>query len=409
MSGVVNPQQTKPNVSKQAQDLAKNRTNPNSITQFQALLNTLPLDQREAVQYSLQQVMDAANLYPANTRPFKGIWTQNDEAAFKSLYALGASIPALSTVDKDKNPGAYIKGITDVLVQDPQVGVTLINQAKRIASANKPTVTDTAKQAPFTGSTKQIATSANELSLTDAQKILSSVYKSIAGRDPNAAEIIENQTAYNDALKKSPNSTTTTYNYVNGKLTATNSISSGGIDPTIFFTNRIRQNINNIIKAPSASLLGGPAGEQANALMKMAGQYGVDISDDTAQSFAKNIVIGKMNMNDVEDYIINLAKQSFPHFSEQINKGLNIQDLADPYIQKMSKILEIPSTQINLNDPTIKSALSYTDSKGNIAAKSMYQFEQDLRNDPRWRYTQDAQDTLNNVGLSVLKDFGLAS
>jgi hypothetical protein len=40
-------------------------------------------------------------------------------------------------------------------------------------------------------------------------------------------------------------------------------------------------------------------------------------------------------------------------------------------------------------------------------AKPLWQFENELRSDPRWKKTQNAQDSLMQVGHQVLADFGL--
>jgi hypothetical protein len=39
----------------------------------------------------------------------------------------------------------------------------------------------------------------------------------------------------------------------------------------------------------------------------------------------------------------------------------------------------------------------------------LWQFEQDLRKDPRWNFTKNAQDSLMNTTRKVLQDFGLVS
>jgi hypothetical protein len=72
----------------------------------------------------------------------------------------------------------------------------------------------------------------------------------------------------------------------------------------------------------------------------------------------------------------------------------------------MSNILEVPSTGIDLFDPKIRSALSYTLPDGKVGTKSIYDFEKDLRQDPRWQYTNNAREQASSIATTVLKDFG---
>jgi hypothetical protein len=72
----------------------------------------------------------------------------------------------------------------------------------------------------------------------------------------------------------------------------------------------------------------------------------------------------------------------------------------------MSAILEIPDNGIDLFDPKIRGALSYTLPDGKVGAKSIYDFEKELRKDPRWQYTNNARNDAASVASTVLKDFG---
>jgi hypothetical protein len=72
----------------------------------------------------------------------------------------------------------------------------------------------------------------------------------------------------------------------------------------------------------------------------------------------------------------------------------------------MSNILEIPYTGIDLFDPKIRSALSYTQADGKVGTKSIYEFEKELRKDVRWQYTNNAKKEVADTTLRVLQDFG---
>lgn len=82
-------------------------------------------------------------------------------------------------------------------------------------------------------------------------------------------------------------------------------------------------------------------------------------------------------------------------------------DLASPYMQSMGNILEVNPGELDLFNPTIRKALQATDDKGQPTSKPLWQFENELRKDPRWLKTKNAQDSLLSAGHQVLSDFGL--
>jgi hypothetical protein len=75
----------------------------------------------------------------------------------------------------------------------------------------------------------------------------------------------------------------------------------------------------------------------------------------------------------------------------------------------MSNILEIDPNTIGLNDVYVNQALTGLNAEGKPSTKPLWQFEQDLRKDPRWNFTKNAQDSLMNTTRKVLQDFGLVS
>lgn len=153
----------------------------------------------------------------------------------------------------------------------------------------------------------------------------------------------------------------------------------------------------------------GEAGESWDQLKQYSYAMGVELSNDWYQARVQNMVRGIATAQDYKSEIAQLAKAQFPQWSQQIDGGQTVTDLAQPYMQSMSQILELPGGSINLFDNTIKKALSYTNpSNLEKGAKPLWQFENELRSDPRWKQTKNAQDSLMQVGHKILADFGLA-
>lgn len=156
---------------------------------------------------------------------------------------------------------------------------------------------------------------------------------------------------------------------------------------------------------------GGPGGEAGEAWDEFHGYayaMGVNISDSWSLGRSQSIARGILTMQDVKNDIDRLAKAAFPQWTKQIEGGQTVTDIASPYLQSMATILELPQGGIDLFDPTIKKTLNWTNPK-NLAkeAKPLWQFENELRSDPRWKATQNAQDSLMTVAHQVLADFGV--
>jgi hypothetical protein len=153
--------------------------------------------------------------------------------------------------------------------------------------------------------------------------------------------------------------------------------------------------------------LQGEGGEAINEMREYAYSMGVSLGDTWYTDRARNILRGVATIQDYKSEIMNKAKASFPQWTKQIEAGQSVADIASPYMQSMAQILELPQGSVNLFDTTIKKALNYTN-PGNLQkeAKPLWQFENELRSDPRWKKTKNAQDSLFQVGHQVLADFG---
>lgn len=159
----------------------------------------------------------------------------------------------------------------------------------------------------------------------------------------------------------------------------------------------------------NGNLIGGEAGKEVDSLNQYMYQMGVKNSDDWLRQNVIGIVRGQKQEQDVMNDIMSQAIAAFPQYEQQIRGGMTVESLAQPYVQSMEKILEIPSGQVNLFDPTIRNVMSYKDPTGNAQAKPLWQFQNDLRQDPRWGKTQNAQDAAMGAAHSILKDFGFYS
>lgn len=236
------------------------------------------------------------------------------------------------------------------------------------------------------------------------------VFQKYYGRDASETEIAQWSpqllAQYKDKSGKSK--TTVKSTYKNGQLISTEYLTAEGADPTDWLNDKLKTNllggnqVTNALNIPE-----GPSGKYFIALKEFAGNNGLRLSDDAATAYANQIVAGVIDENTAINTVRESAANAFPSLADKIKGGINLKTLADPYIQSMSDILEVPATSIDLFDPKIRGALSYTMPDGSIGTKSIYDFERELRKDSRWQYTEKARKEVAGATMQVLRDFGL--
>ena len=173
-------------------------------------------------------------------------------------------------------------------------------------------------------------------------------------------------------------------------------------------SDNLQRAMSGYIKYDANGALGGSSGDDEMTLRSLASENGVNISNNWILSVAQHIANDATSIEDAEGYIRQQAEKLFPSYSKEIAAGQNMSDLAAPYVQDYEKILEVGPGQTNLFDPTMVKALQYKDNTGQNTTMPLWQFDQTLRNDPRWGKTQNAQDTTMGVGRQILQSFGFS-
>ena len=238
---------------------------------------------------------------------------------------------------------------------------------------------------------------------------INKLFEEYYGRDANQFEIDNLLPEFKAKYKAKNGSTksTVTETYKNGQLINTQYLTADGEDPKVWLDTKLKDKIKkgeqnvNALNIPE-----GPSGKYFVALKNFAADNGLNLSDQAATRYANSIVGGVIDENTAFNTVRESAANAFPSLGDKIKSGIDLKTLADPYIQSMSNILEIPDSGIDLFDPKIRSALAYTLPDGKVGTKSIYDFEKELRQDPRWQFTNNARSQAADVASQVLKDFG---
>lgn len=199
-------------------------------------------------------------------------------------------------------------------------------------------------------------------------------------------------------------------------------------------------------KTNKSGFYGGDAGKLADDIRTNAQNYGMPMSAIDVGKAVFQVINGKSSEEDVTNQMKQYATSMFPGAAPAIAAGKTVADVAQPYLQSYQQILEQNPTQVDLTkDPLIRQALAYKDpnvgSSKPIGSPSpatlgssipgtpvapttgpasaaqaeapgvmpLWQFEQKLKQDPRWLGTDNAQQSVVGAGLGVLKDMGLSA
>jgi hypothetical protein len=173
-------------------------------------------------------------------------------------------------------------------------------------------------------------------------------------------------------------------------------------------SDQLQQALAKYINFGQNGALGGTSGQDEMTLRGLAQSNGVSVSNGWLQSTAQHIALDSTSLEDAEGYIRKQAESLFPQYAKMIQAGQNMSDLASSYASDYERILEVGPGQTNLFDPTMLKALQYKDPTGQNATMPLWQFDQSLRNDPRWMKTQNAQDTTMATAHGILQDFGFS-
>lgn len=171
---------------------------------------------------------------------------------------------------------------------------------------------------------------------------------------------------------------------------------------------QIRDVLSKHVKPSESGYYTGELSTVEDQLRSTALQNGINLNDTQLRGWMQSIVRGDASQDQFVTAIRRMAADAFPLYGEQVKGGLDLMDVAAPFIQSMSDVLELNPADIKLTDPTIRRALAGTaDPSGKAQAMNISQFEDGLRKDSRWMYTKNARQTAEGMAASIGKMWGL--
>jgi hypothetical protein len=75
----------------------------------------------------------------------------------------------------------------------------------------------------------------------------------------------------------------------------------------------------------------------------------------------------------------------------------------------MAQVWEVSPDSITLDDPNIRQALQGVGEDGKPKMQGLWEFEYQLKSDPRWTGTKNGANEVANVGMDILRRMGFQS
>ena len=144
------------------------------------------------------------------------------------------------------------------------------------------------------------------------------------------------------------------------------------------------------------------AGDVQGVLTEFAQKNGIDITDDFIANAQRNVLEGGATIDDIVSGLRkNVLDVLYPGFKDEFDAGLTVEDIASPYIQTASSILEDPF--IDANDSVVQMALQGAEGQ----RMPIWEYKNQLKDDPRWQYTDNAYEEISSAMEGAMREMGL--
>jgi len=153
-------------------------------------------------------------------------------------------------------------------------------------------------------------------------------------------------------------------------------------------------------------VLGGTTGSSVADLRAYAKSFGMKYSDSDIARWSQDIFAGRTTKFDIEAQIRQDAASAFPFYADKILDGTSLDAIGSAYKSSYANILEVDADSVDWTDPTLRKAMQNI-VDGKPSAMPIWQFERELRKDPRWQYTDNANKAVYDAVYSIGTEWGL--
>jgi hypothetical protein len=216
---------------------------------------------------------------------------------------------------------------------------------------------------------------------TEAKSAISRVITSLLDREATDKEIAAISKKLIAAQKANPGKT------VKG-------ITTGALDSDQFITDIIKGGKEFASKTQAKQDL------TAQSISSVAKANGLNLSDYELKFYSDRVKNGE-KIETIQNQLRNIASLGQPDAIKKLMaEGTDLETIYAPYKRTMATSLGINPDTISLDDATLRMAI------GPEKEMSLYDYKKAIRQDSRWKFSEEANDEVTNMINQVKRDFG---
>lgn len=285
----------------------------------------------------------------------------------------GSNLPLNGKYSADlKN--AYIKALSDNLIRATDFNENIPFEQFLVIAENEGTY----KKAGGTGK-KAFGTVSNP---TQAKATINNVITNLLGRDATAKEVASITKKLVAAQKANP------------MRVDANGMTVGGLNAEQFITDIVTAGEEYSSKKQAKQDI------VAEGIQETLNANGISYKPGQLKVYADRVKNGE-DIKVIESEIRNIASLGQPDAIKKLMAaGTDLETIYAPYKRAMAASLGVNSETISLDDPTLRMAI------GPDREMSLYDYKKAIRQDNRWKFSQEANDEVTEMINQVKRDFG---
>lgn len=148
-------------------------------------------------------------------------------------------------------------------------------------------------------------------------------------------------------------------------------------------------------------------GITGRGVRQLASEFAVPLSEQAADEWSTKIATGQIVQGDYENWLRGQAKSLYPTLTADIDRGVSVKALTDPYRQVAARTLGIAPESVDFSSDRWNAALNFDDGKGR-RMMTLTEWGDMLRTDSRYGYefTEDAQNKAYTIVETIGQMFG---
>jgi hypothetical protein len=142
-------------------------------------------------------------------------------------------------------------------------------------------------------------------------------------------------------------------------------------------------------------------------LRSLADKYGINLNGKDLNGYSAQVIKGEMSEQQITDNFRNLAKTLYPSLANQLDSGMTVTDIAQPYQNIAAQILEVDPTTIDISKPKYGKLFDFTPQQnGQARMMSQTEWTKYVRSLPEWKKTDNYRQAYSSMATNLARVFG---